>query len=415
MENREAPSARAEWRAHGAVVAAATSGVAFSAVAAASLGVMMGPIEQEFGWTRTQISTGTSIVSLSAVLLATAVGVAIDRVGARRIAIGATILLCVAVAMLSRIGDNLLHWYLLWMLVGMGGAAMPTVWLVPVSVLFTAGRGLAMAVALSGSGISTFLVPVVAHQFIEHFDWRAAYLALAAIWGGITLVLALLFFRSRQNPVSARSGARPADAAVMPGLSVREGFRSPNFYKLAFGAFGSTLGGVALVLNLVPVLIFTGLPRGTAATVAGLIGIATIVGRIIGGWLLDRMSAKVIAAAATLGATVLPLMLLFFSGSVAASVAAVVIYGLMGGAKIGAIAYLASRHLGMRAFGTLYGTINAGLGLAVALAPLAANYVYDLTRSYTPVMWAAVPVLVIAAILYLSLGRYPEFTANAKS
>ena len=90
-----------------------------------------------------------------------------------------------------------------------------------------------------------------------------------------------------------------------------------------------------------------------------------------------------------------------------------IVYGLMGGAKIGALVYLASRHLGQRAFGTLYGAINASIALVVAIAPLAANCIYDMTRNYEPVMWAAVPILFASALLYATLGEYPDYGKDA--
>src|SRR5690606_13513697 len=107
------------------------------------------------------------------------------------------------------------------------------------------------------------------------------------------------------------------------GLTAREGFTSLRFYKLAFAAFLSMSAGVALILNLVPVLRSTGLTPATAATVAGIIGISTITGRIIGGWLMDRISAGTIAALSSAGACVLPLVLLILPGSVVAAAAGV--------------------------------------------------------------------------------------------
>ena len=92
---------------------------------------------------------------------------------------------------------------------------------------------------------------------------------------------------------------------------------------------------------------------------------------------MDRINAKWIATVATLGACVLPIALLLFPGSVPIAAGAVITYGLMGGAKVGALVYLASRHFGQRAFGTLYGAINAAIAFSVALAPLAANYSYN--------------------------------------
>jgi predicted MFS family arabinose efflux permease len=400
-------SALAEWRANWTLVLAAAAGVSLSAVSVSSLGVMMEPLEQEFGWSRAQISLGTSLVSFIAVTLATAVGLAIDRLGARLVGIVAAALMCGGVAMMSAVGGKLWQWWGLWVVVGLAAAAMPTVWLAPIPGRFVAGRGLAMAIALSGSGISTSLVPVIANRLLGDYGWRGAYVGLGAIWAAVVVPLVLLFFRNAA-PRPAAPGARQA-AASLPGLTARQGFTSPVFYKLALAAFLSMSAGVALILNLVPVLRSTGLTPATAAAVAGIIGISTITGRIFGGWLMDRMSAGVIAALASAGAIVLPAMLLLLPGSIVAAAAGVATYGLMGGAKVPAVAYLASRHFGARAFGTLYGAVNTTIALGVGLGPLVANLVYDVTRSYTPVMWAAVPFLALGALLYLWLGPYPEF------
>jgi MFS family permease len=411
-EAQRTPAA-VEWQANWALVAAATAGVSLSAVSVSSLGVMMEPIEQEFGWSRAQISLGTSLVSFIGMGLATFAGLAIDRVGARRIGIVAAVLMCAGIGLMSAVGGELWQWWALWALVGISASAMPTVWVASVSSHFTAARGLAVAVTLSGSGIATSLVPVVAERLVEGYGWRTAYVGIAGIWAVVVLPLVLLFFRdAHARPAGASTKAAPATADELPGLTARQGFASAAFYKLALAAFLSMSAGVAIILNLFPVLRSTGLTPATAAWVAGIIGFATITGRIIGGWLMDRISAGLIAALAAVGAAVLPLLLLLMPGSVTAAAVGVAVYGLMGGAKVPAVAYLASRHFGARAFGVLYGAVNTVIALGVGLGPLVANLVYDMTGSYTPVMWAAVPFVLAAALLYLSLGPYPEFAKD---
>lgn len=391
------------------------AGYSIASIPAGSTGIMMGPIEQDLGWSRTEIYSGISLISFIAMGLATFIGAGIDRVGSRRIAIAAAVLMCAAIAMLSTVGDSLWQWWVAWAVIGVASAAMPTVWLAPIAGRFVASRGLAVAFVLSGSGISTFLVPIVSHALVENHGWRGGYFGLGLIWALASLPLILLFFRDVAKKPAHGAGAATGAAAPaqLVGLTVRQGFASPTYYKLLFAAFLSIFGGVPIIMNLVPVLIWNGVESGTAATVSGLLGISTIGGRVLGGWLMDRMSAKAIAAFSAIIAIALPATLLLMPGSVAAAIAGVVIYGLVGGAKVGAIAYLASRHLGQRAFGTLYGTINASVAVAVAVGPLAANYIYDLTSSYEIVLWSAVPVLVVAALLYLALGSYPDFSKGA--
>jgi MFS family permease len=83
--------------------------------------------------------------------------------------------------------------------------------------------------------------------------------------------------------------------------------------------------------------------------------------------------------------------------------------GLALGAEVDACSYLAAHHFGMRSFGTLFGAINGTVMFGSGVAPVIANYVYDLTGSYDPVLWATVPLCLLAAGLFLSLRHYPEF------
>ncbi|MGE3690413.1 MAG: MFS transporter [Novosphingobium sp.] len=400
-------AAAAEWRAQWPLALAAMWGISLTTLHSGSTGVMMEPLEQEFGWSRADIYLGNSLVSYGPMLLGTLAGLAIDRFGPRRIALMATALLCSFYALLSQVQDSLWQWWAIWGLIGFAISAMPAVWLAAVTGRFDKSRGLAIAIALSGTGLANFLVPPITHYLVEQYGWRGGYVGIAAIWAAIVLPLALMFFRGA-NEAPGRKAADKTEGPL-PGLTARQGFASPSFWKLFLAAFLSTAGGVAIIMNMVPVLVSTGLVKGTAAWIAGIAGLSTIVGRIFGGWLMDRMNAKWIAAVATIVAVTLPVALLFLPGVVPAAVFGVFVYGFAGGAKIGAVVYLASRHLGQRAFGTLYATINAFMALGVGTAPLIANMIYDATKSYTPVIWAGMPLMVVASVVYASLGKYPVF------
>jgi MFS family permease len=408
------PAARgSEWRTGWTLVLSAMVGYSIASMHAGMAGVMMGPVTAEFGWSRTEYYLGVSLVSVVNMVMATFMGLAIDRYGPRPVAIVTSAILFGAVAFMSTTGENLWGWWARWLLVGVGISAMPTVWVTAVAARFRASRGLAVAIALAGSGIGTSAAPVLTHALVESYGWRGGYVGVSAIWAAVAMPLILLFFHGPKREPAPAANTQQHSRKELPGLTRREGFRSRNFWLLLFGGAGSTLGGVALVMNLVPVLISTGLERGTAASVAGIIGIATIMGRIAGGWLSDHFEARWIAFGATLAAVILPVGLLFSPGSVPVAAVSVALYGFMGGAKVGALAYLAGSYFGQRAFGTLYGAINATIAFAVASAPLLANYIYDLTQSYTPAMWAALPVIVLAALAYLLLGEYPDFSGDS--
>jgi predicted MFS family arabinose efflux permease len=221
--------------------------------------------------------------------------------------------------------------------------------------------------------------------------------------------MAFLFLEGRPAGTSTSAGEAPVvDDRAPTGLTLHEGLGSFKLYRLLLATLFSTFLGAAMVLYLVPILRSAGLSAMTAATVAGMMGFS-IIGRLASGWLLDRFAAGPIAAMASLAMLLLPGLLLAMPGSVPAAMVAVLCYALMGGALIPATAYLVSRHFGTRSFGTFYGMINAIHSIGVGLGPLLANYLYDRSGTYIPTLIAAVPMFMIGALLFASLGRYPHF------
>lgn len=410
----EQGAARDEWRRHWPLVLAGASGMSLASVSTTSFGVMMLPLEHELGWSRAQISLGPLVLTVTVIVVGTVMGYAADRLGARIVALFSAVLIIGAIVTMSQLTANPLLWLLIWMVLGLGSTAIPTVTVLPVTKGFFAGRGLAVALVLCGSGFSTLVVPIVANYLVESQGWRNAYLGLAGIWGMVVFPIFLLFLR--EPPIVPIPATGEADAArdlpsIAPGFTPSQGFRSPSFYKLFSASVLTVTANQGLLLNLVPVLRSNGMAAGTAAWIYGFSGIATIAGRVMCGWLLDRFNASKVVGCAVIALTMTPLMLLAVPGSVALALVAVIAAGLLGGMTSPANAYLTGKHFGARNFGTFYSTINVASAIGLGVGPLIANLVYDRTKNYELVMWCAVPMLVCAGLLYMSLGKYPKFEA----
>jgi cyanate permease len=178
-----------------------------------------------------------------------------------------------------------------------------------------------------------------------------------------------------------------------------------TFLKLAGAASLFALSACALTSNGVPILLREGFDRGTAASLAGLIGIGSIAGRLGGGYLLDRFDAGKVAAVSVLSPIVTAILLLTHGRSERAAATACLVLGLALGTEFDACAYLAARHFERRHFGALFGMLAGLLLFFNGVAPTLANYVYDVTRSYDIVLWAIIPCSVVAAGLFLLLSR----------
>jgi predicted MFS family arabinose efflux permease len=375
-----------------------------------SLGVMIPVIERAFGWPRAQISLGLTIISTIALVGAPLVGLAIDRFGPRRVALPGVLLFCFGLAMLSTAHD-LTSWLLLWVLLGVGNMLiLPTVWTKAINHYFDANRGLALALALCGTGVAAAFVPALTNGLVEHFGWRHAYIGLGLIGAVITFPIVCLLFR-----LPAEHGA-PGRAAVprqVQGVSARDGFAQARFLKLAAATLLFSITICALTTNLVPVLLARGMTPATAAGIAGLLGIGSITGRLAGGFLLDRFDAARVAAVSVAMPIVTVALLLAFPDDRVAALACLIL-GLAVGTEVDCCAYLAARHFGLKSFGTLFGTMNGLMLFGNGIAPVLANHVFDVTKSYNIVLWAQVPACLGTILLFLLLGPYPDLEALAQ-
>lgn len=409
------PAGFGELRQHWRILPPCLFGITLCAVHGYSLGVMIPPLEREFGWARAEISGGMLIIAMVALVGAPMVGNAVDRVGPRRIALFGTLFFCATLAMLSTATSNVFTWWGLWALLAIGNMfVLPTVWTQAINGYFDRNRGTALALALCGTGIAGAFVPSLTNWLIEHYGWRNAYIGLGLLGALVTFPLTYALFRPREagKPLDADAPAS-APTLVGKGVSVREGLRMPSFLKLAGAIILFSVALCALTTNAVPVLISRGMTPTTAAGLAGLLGIGSVIGRLAGGLLLDRFDAAKVAAASVVMPVIAVLLLLYFPSDLAAG-AACLIVGLSVGTEVDCCAYLAARHFGLKSFGTLFGAMNGMMLFGNGLAPVMANYVYDVTKTYEPVLWFQIPACLITALLFLWLGPYPDFADEAE-
>ncbi|MEO6092660.1 MAG: MFS transporter [Novosphingobium sp.] len=399
-----------EWREHWQVLPPSLAGVMLCAVHGYSLGVMVAPLEREFGWSRAAITGGPFIIALIGLWAAPLTGYAIDRFGPRRIGLAGVALFCGALALLSTATANVISWWLLWALLGFASMfILPTVWTAAINSRFARHRGMALAAALCGTGITAAVIPMLTDWLVTRQGWRGAYLSLGGICFVVVFPLVLLLFRGKRE----LRGAAPTAAHRPSRAELRAALAEPRFVRLGAAVTVFSLALCAVTTNAVPVLTGRGFGHAEAAQIAGLIGIGSICGRLGGGYLLDRMDARKVAAGSVVAPIIAALLLLAVPHSAGAARVGCLLIGLSAGAEYDATAYLAARHFGMRNFGTLFGAISGLVLFTNGVAPLVANAIYDVTHSYDIVLWAQLPLGILSAVLFLALGPYPQFSEEA--
>ena len=401
-----------EWRRGWTLIAAVALGIGTSSIASTAMGVLLPPLTRAYGWSRAEFSAGFMIVTFVSLLGSTPVGVAVDRFGARRVALLAMAAGCVAVAALGLAAPSILSWYVATLVLGLASAAgSSVVWLSAVAGRFEHSRAFAMAVSLMGIGLTQIIVPPLTTLALGWIGLRLVFPILAAGFL-LTLPIVWLFFfdtadlrRTAKTPASQG----PASVAKPPGLTFGQAISTFRFWRLTAAVVLIAAGAGVINLHLVPMLIDSGASPLAAAAALSARGPATMFGRVAAGYLLDRLGVPLVASAIFL-LSALGFVLLSHVGKDAGLAAlCVCLVSIASSTELDVAAFAASRYFGLRSFGAIYGLLY---GLAVflwGLAPVAAAAIKDQLGTYQPALTGALVAALLSSLLAATLGRYPTF------
>lgn len=391
---------------------AAGLGYATSVIHIYGMGPYIEPISSEFGWSRTLTTSGLTLATLVQAVASVPIGLLVDRVGPRWIGLIGVVLTCGAMALIGTATGSSSNWYALWTV--MAFASMPvqaTIWTSAVATRFETSRGLALAVTLCGASVAAALFPWFATRLILAYGWKTALMAHGGLWLAIALPMILLFFRGARDQPKPAGTAPAIGPDLAQGASLGEGMRSTIYLRLLLTSLLLTFTLIALLVHFIPIQQARGVDPVRAASIAALIGIFSIVGRLATGFLLDRFRASIVGAITFLLPAIGCLVLLLGGTSDAAAIVAATLIGLTLGAEIDVVVYLTTRHFGLRSFGALYGGLLFALSIGTALGPLAASLVFDLYGNYAPFLWLAAVLMLISSLALATLPR-PQTVKN---
>jgi MFS family permease len=363
-----------------------------------AFGVFIKPLEAEFGWSRASISAGLALCGLLSALALPLVGGLMDRYGVRRPLV---IALCLFALNIAAIGGttSLAMFIALTALSGLTGAAQsPLAYVKSISGQFDARRGLAIGIAMSGVGIGTALVPLLAQSLINSFGWRAAYVGL----GVVIFVLAVPIASAVIQDEPAKAAAAGGGTDTAQGLSVRTAVVSRRFWFLALSIFLASLALNGSLVHLVPMLTERGWTPDKAASALAIAGLSGMIGRIVVGFVIDRIFAPYVGSAFFLLATAG--IFLLVEGK--AVILGVIFIGLAAGAEIDMMGFLSSRYFGLSALGKIYGLLFSLFTIAAGLGPYLIGLSFTSTKAYSVGFGTAAILMLFAGLIIVTLGPY---------
>ena len=378
---------------------------------------------------RSMYGLGFTLLNLFVGLPSLLVAAAILRCGIRwTFALGSSLILAGAL-WLSLVATRPWHYLLgFGVLAGTGisfGTIVPAA--TAVTRWFVRYRGRAMAVTLSASGFAGFFGAPLINRILAATggNWRLAWLVVS----GVTILsgmLALLFVKERPEDFG-----QVADGRTIPNGSVspiaasslvstfpwtaRQAYGTAAYWMIVIGGIASQFPFFFFVAHGLLHFKGTGISSGDAAWAIGLLSIAAVGGRLIGGWLMDRFTAR-LAFALGLGCYLIGSALALHVGPNARWIAflAAVFYGTAFGWTFVCLNTSTAHFYGSAAFPTLNGTAMLLTAVFCSPAGFIGGKLFDLYRSYT----AAFEINMIlagggiVALLFATMPAPPERAAK---
>ena len=408
-----APTAPGEFQRGWRIVLCSLIGISLglSPMPIYTIGVFAPHLVAEFGWSISQIMGGITVTTISLLAAGPLAGWLSGRFGVRRVVLVSQALFALSFMGLAFSTGSLALFYANWALITLTGAGtLPITFTNAVSRWFELRRGLALGFAMMGTGLFGILCKPLLAWMIPEFGWRGAYIGLGLLPLLIALPVSFLFLAD--NAPEPAEGAAP----VRPGgLTLGQALRDWRYWLLLLAVLPISVVLSGPVPNMENMLGSAGIMAGTIVALTPLIGLSALLGRVIGGWLIDKFWAPAI------GFAILSLpaasCLIFAGGDLTplSAGAAIFLIGFALGIEYDLMAYFVSRYFGMRAYGAIYSLLYVFFAVGAGIGPLVLGADFDANGNYHNSMLIGAAVLVISAASFLLLGRYRDYPAETEA
>ncbi len=367
-------------------------------------GIFFEPIEADFGWSRAAISSAFTACFVAQAPTGFVMGWLIDRYSPRPFLILAAFFAGAGLTLCSQ-SNSIWDLRLFMSIAGIGiGTCLPAV-IATSQRWFVKRRGLALGITMAGSGAGGLIFSPIINHLIAIYSWRTTYAIIGIIAFVVILVSACFISRSpEQKGLKPYGVAESALPTAEEGLPLGKVVKSGAFFRLMAVIIMIMTAAQVVTVHLVPYARDTGIPAVIAATALGtMVGFST-AGKLLVGFIVDRLGWQKGLVLANLGAGALCLWLLGIN-SVWKLYLFVSFYGLFYGSlnttENGIIGHL---------FGTKFLAQLVGLifGVAIcigAFGPTIAGFIFDITGSYFLAFLLVIAFFAIAGLVSLTIKR----------
>jgi len=375
-----------------------------------TFGVFFVAMLDAFGWSRATTAGAISLAIIFEGLCLPWAGGLIDRIGGRKTLMSGGLVLCIGLLCASTI-SSLWQFYFWIGIVGAVGIAL--IGMVPhvaiISREFPQRRGTALGIAWAGGGLGIVLLVPVTQLMIDKWGWSTAYVGLAAITVFLVIPPVLLFLpasRSTKLPGTPEP-ANTKKADVESDWTVKQALTNSAFWLLFIARTLASMGNQVIVTHQIAHAIDVGYTRVFAASIFGLMGVVSIGGRILFGYLADVMNRQMVFAwvqiISALG--IFALLAMNDASTPWLLYTYAVCYGLGQGSRALVLSAISADIFHGKHFGAIFGYFTFSIGLGGAVGAWLGGFLFDVSHSYAVPFWVSLACLIISVFIVWASGR----------
>lgn len=393
-----------EFSAGWKIVLTAMLGVAFSGtnILLYSVGAIAPELSETFGWSHGAIQLGSLVSILVTLISLPIVSILSDRLGVRVVTLWSVVLASACLFLHAFLPNQILIFYLIVAITAFACAGtLPLTWTKMVTTWFRERLGLALGLTLLGTGLGGALLKPLVAGLIAEFGWRGAYVGLACIPLVIVLPLVLMWFRSPEGAEVTEEAGQSAEGDGGFGAILTDW----RFWVIAVAYLPIGFAVPGLITNMELILGSSGGDDSVVVIAAALFGVFVIIGRIVGGYLLDRFNPSLVGATLILSLSIAFVILAGQDLSPNMIILAIALAGFGTGVEFDVLSYLIDKIFGSALYNKAFGGAMAVLYLGAAFGPFLFGRTYDTNGNFDAILIPTAIGVAVASVLVGCLYR----------
>ena len=371
-----------------------------------TFGVFFVALLDFFGWSRAVTAGALSLAIVVEGIVHPIVGTLTDKLGGRKTLILGGSILVLGLALSSTIAS--VWTFYLWVGV-VTAAGISLIGMVPhvaiISRHYAERKATALGIAWAGGGVGIFLLVPATAAMIKYWNWSYAYCGLAVL--ALVIVIPPVFFMIPKDgddaaPAASQAGRHGGHGAAAKGdgdWTVKRALTNSSFWLLFSARVMASMGNQIIVTHQVAHAVDVGYSKLFAASIFGVMGVVSIVGRLFFGYLADLTPRRemvytwvqIVSAVGTLAllATTdnsLPILLYVYA----------VFYGLGQGSRALVLSAISIDVFQGKNFGAIFGYFTLSVGVGGAIGAWLGGYLFDVTHSYKIAFSISLACLIIS-------------------